>query len=101
MTVCRKSADGERILFWCPGCDGAHAPSIAGNGPHWSFNGDMDKPTFSPSILSTWDQYQGEAMPPIKHVCHSFVNDGKIQFLADCTHRLANQTVDLKDFDKW
>lgn len=32
-------------------------------------------------------------------VCHSFVRDGRIQFLSDCTHKLANQTVDLPDID--
>ena len=29
--------------------------------------------------------------------CHSFVTDGRIQFLADCTHPLAGQTVDLPE----
>ena len=29
--------------------------------------------------------------------CHSFVTDGRIQFLSDCTHALAGQTVDLPD----
>jgi hypothetical protein len=28
-------------------------------------------------------------------VCHSFVTDGKIQYLSDCTHAMAGQTVDL------
>jgi hypothetical protein len=31
-------------------------------------------------------------------VCHSFVIDGRIQFLSDSTHVLAGQTVDLP---KW
>ena len=26
-------------------------------------------------------------------VCHSFVSDGQWQFLGDCTHALAGQTV--------
>ena len=30
-------------------------------------------------------------------VCHTFVTDGRIQFLSDCTHALAGQTVDLPD----
>ena len=29
-----------------------------------------------------------------------FVTDGKIQFLGDCTHALAGQTVDLPDMEK-
>ncbi len=28
-------------------------------------------------------------------VCHTFVTDGRIQFLGDCTHVMAGQTVDL------
>ncbi|MHC8396108.1 hypothetical protein ACYZT8_21075 [Pseudomonas sp. LB3P93] len=31
-------------------------------------------------------------------VCHSFVIDGCIQFLGDCTHELASQTVDLPEW---
>lgn len=34
----------------------------------------------------------------VEKVCHSFVTDGRIQFLADCTHDLAGLTVDLPDF---
>jgi hypothetical protein len=29
--------------------------------------------------------------------CHSFVTDGRIQFLSDSTHALAGQTVDLPE----
>jgi len=28
-------------------------------------------------------------------ICHSFVTDGQIQFLGDCTHKLAGRTVPL------
>jgi len=31
------------------------------------------------------------------NICHSFIRDGKIQFLGDCTHALAGQTVDLPE----
>ena len=33
--------------------------------------------------------------PRFSSVCHSFVTDGLIQFLGDCTHALAGQTVDM------
>lgn len=39
--------------------------------------------------------YAGEY---VVEVCHSFVTEGRIQFLGDCTHALANQTVDLPDW---
>lgn len=35
---------------------------------------------------------------PVPYTCHSFVTDGRIQFLGDCTHSLAGQTVDLPDW---
>ena len=90
------------VIIQCPACGHAHVPRTADAndtypgaqpGPVWTFNGDMDKPTFSPSLLVTW----GPPENPRKNICHSFVTDGKIQFLTDCTHSLAGQTVDLPD----
>jgi len=62
----------------------------------WSWNGDVEKPTLKPSILSQiiW----GEAK--ILHKCHSFVNDGKVQFLSDCSHDKANQTIELLEVEE-
>ncbi|MCK5021120.1 MAG: hypothetical protein KAS32_29185 [Candidatus Peribacteraceae bacterium] len=56
----------------------------------WSWNGDTEKPTVKPSI-STRGGYKCEVK------CHSWVNDGKVQFLNDCSHDLAGQTLDLLD----
>ena len=79
--------------------------------PHpqaWGFNGNGDAPTFTPSVLvnggrrMTDDEYEriraGEKIDLPPTVCHSFVTDGNIQFLGDCTHALAGQTVPLPDF---
>lgn len=83
-----------RIVFWCPGCDRAHGISVQPG--RWTFNGDPLKPTFSPSVLSFHVHPEtGERV----HDCHSFVRDGMIQFLNDCTHPLAGQTVELPGFD--
>lgn len=56
---------------------------------NWTWNGSVDAPTLRPSLRSR--------APPI--VCHSFIADGKIQFLDDCTHELAGQTMDLLDVE--
>jgi len=56
---------------------------------NWSWNGSTEKPTLHPSILSTYTTGN------VTHRCHSFVNDGKIQFLADCSHEFAGQVRDL------
>lgn len=79
-------------MFWCPGCNERHMIYVHGSpkGPRWDWNGDTESPTFSPSIL-----VHGNPAAPI---CHSFVRGGNIQFLGDCSHALAGQTVELPDF---
>jgi hypothetical protein len=82
-------------------------------GPGWVFNGNYDRPTFSPSILVTsghyagsgskcWCTYNASEIAAGREPsgfkcsrCHSFVRNGQIQFLTDCTHKLAGKTVDL------
>ncbi|CCF19162.1 conserved protein of unknown function [Pseudorhizobium banfieldiae] len=102
----------NHLMFWCPGCDGAHQIRVGeGDGPGWSWNGDPERPTFRPSILVqgheplTDEEHEAimsgkvNGVQTRRIVCHSFVTDGKIQFLNDCTHELAGQTVDLPDFE--
>lgn len=84
--------------FTCPGCDCDHQIFTDGyphSGPRWQWNGDLVKPTFNPSLLVRWD-YGPQRTPK---VCHSFIKDGQIQFLSDCTHRLAGQTVPLPPYE--
>jgi len=90
------AADWRAIAFWCPGCDGCHAIKTSPGG--WTFDGNADAPTFSPSILVTYsgpDAGKADA-PPAR--CHSFVRAGRIEFLSDCTHALVGKTVDLPDW---
>jgi len=97
----RVTIQGGAVQFRCPGCgllhrvpfdETAYSPADPKkNRPMWTFNGSETAPTLSPSLLvrcSTGDDFK-------KLVCHSFIRDGKIQFLSDCTHSLAGQTVDL------
>ena len=72
-----------RWLIDCPGCGMSHLFD-----KRWSFNGDTERPTFRPSMLARW---------PENNVCHSFVTDGKINFLNDCTHDLKGKTVELPE----
>lgn len=87
--------DDGKIAFDCPGCGMSHAvntdPDVPG--PRWSWNSSFDKPTFSPSILVRWD-FGPDHTPK---VCHSFVREGMIEFLGDCTHTLAGQTIPLPE----
>jgi hypothetical protein len=106
------------VAIQCPGCGYKHYMNIEAEGrPKWSFNGSLEEPTISPSIFvksvkcenftdADWVEYdkvyaevrdQILEHPKYKHWCHSFVNAGRIQFLNDCTHALAGQTLDLLD----
>lgn len=101
--VLRDATNGG-LLFWCPGCDKAHQVRVGdGPGPRWGWNGSADRPTFTPSVLVTWHEpsddpaLAGDPAHDMKRACHSFVTDGQIRFLADCTHALAGQTVPLPE----
>lgn len=86
----------DRLYFDCPGCDMMHAVNVDNQkSPCWSWNNDLIKPTFTPSILVRWN-FGEERVPKI---CHSFVNDGNIKFLSDCTHEHAGKTLPLTPVD--
>jgi hypothetical protein len=83
-------AEDGRLMFKCPGCNGIHAVTEE----IWEFNGDLEKPTIRPSILS---KFTPSAEGIERKICHSFVTEGRIRFLNDCTHSLAGKTVSLVD----
>lgn len=116
----------------CPGCGGHTLPTqetpeaaLPSNKARWTFSGDYDRPTFTPSILARWYEMSADSerrldageqapltgatrpdgtperrWPGRDMVCHSFVTDGRIQFLSDCTHALAGQTVYLLELEE-
>lgn len=81
-------------FFECPGCGSYHGVWTTQKnslGAMWGFNQNLEKPTLTPSVLITIER--GERVPKV--VCHSFIKDGNIEFLNDCTHHLAGKTVEL------
>ena len=103
----RKWADPatgrEGLTYWCQGCESAHG--ICTKGPSaWGWNGDVERPVFTPSVLTTW-----EGGPPerrVKEVCHTFVGcngaqPGEVIFLSDCTHALAGTVQPFPDLPDW
>ena len=98
----RASSDahgGVWLIFWCPGCQMPHGscierPENEPDRPVWTFNGDWDQPTISPSLLVHVDGRSGTKK------CHSFLELGWMRFLADCWHDLKNQTVDVPEWPK-
>lgn len=93
--VCNNENEIQGYFFRCPGCQRRHlvyTKEQSPGGACWSLNGDVEHPTFSPSILVN----KGGEVPSVP-ICHSFIRDGKIQFLNDCTHELAGKTIELPD----
>lgn len=72
---------------------------------NWTWNGDVEKPTLKPSVsvhstMRLTDEeheiiMKGGAVDPRPYKCHTWIGDGKAQFLEDCTHELKGQTLDL------
>ena len=81
----------EYYTFYCPGCKHEHTYTVKADGSQWQFNGNMLKPSFTPSLLNR--EFNTEAK--LKSSCHLFVTDGKIIFCDDCTHEFAGKTVEL------
>jgi len=94
MRIISLSEPGN-FAFWCPGCleyhrfDNTHA-----------FNGNTDRPTIHTSIEARCTPKPSLGLHTLadretKGTCHSFVKDGMIQFLDNCTHKLVGQTVEI------
>lgn len=87
----------ELIRIKCPGCDHVLETDENSN-PHWKFNNNFESPSFIPSLLVKTGKYvdpKFEDDDNLSSVCHSFIRDGKIEFLNDSTHHLSGQTVEL------
>lgn len=94
MAKAQRSETSNSVLIHCPGCGHLHSIDLS----RWTWNGDLEKPTFQPSLLVSWDfRTRGK----IESYCHSFITDGKIQFLSDSQHSLSGQTVDLPNVEDW
>ena len=115
-----RSLEGGRLAYWCQGCEGLHQVAVGeGDGPRWGYNGNVESPTFTPSVLVTWDEptnlhnpekmqldlaeaqrrreagEQNVRVPVSGKICHTFITDGIVSFLPDCTHRMAGMTLPL------
>ena len=93
MPKIRRLQNTGLYYFICPACKTPHeiGTDPRDQFPVWEINKDLEKPTIRPSI-AVESSCRGE-----RTYCHSYVTDGKIKFLDDCTHELKGQTVDLPD----
>ena len=107
---------GEGIFMYkCPGCRDTHfiyTKTRNSSNAIWKFNGDVNSPTFKPSINYTTgymiprkylkdDEYNYYKEENIGSRCHSFVQNGVVNFCGDCTHSMnGKQGVTLPEITK-
>lgn len=90
----------KALMFVCPGCadqddsTGLHMLPINTDkkAPSWYWDGNLEAPTLSPSILT--GKRTGK-------ICHSFLKNGVFEFLKDSTHSLSGQHVPMPDLPDW
>lgn len=78
------SDDCTLYVFWCPACKETHSFNVGEGEEKWSFNGDMDKPSFVPSLK--YDK------------CHLVLLNGVIEYCADCWHDCWGLNVLVQEF---
>ncbi len=85
--VMRRGSRGW--MHWCPACETEHPLPDS-----WAFDGNLDRPTFSPSFAQTFMHWTGGIDPSglglgerQQRLCHYFVKDGNLQFLPDSWHK--------------
>lgn len=100
--VIRDDISYNVLVFVCPGCVAGERPGYEGvhmlpvnvpegvHKPSWDWDGNLEAPTLSPSILTTGPSR-----------CHSFLNAGIFDFLSDSEHSLAGQKVPMPDLPEW
>lgn len=103
-SVIRKVNDKEKqydcLAFVCPGCikmvggSGLHMLAVNTDikSPSWNWNGNLEKPTLTPSILT------GKGS---KNICHSYLTDGVFKYLEDCTHEFAGKNIAMLPLPDW
>ena len=85
--------DGVKyVRYHCPGCK--HDHSVPAD--RWSFSGDVEKPTLSPSVRH-FIPADGKHFPVERTICHYFIREGFIEYCGDCEHNLRNQRVELPE----
>lgn len=106
-SILRRGVDC--YFHWCPACEEIHPLP-----DKWNFNGDLEKPTFSPSFKhegylkckeadGRWNgkwrrDAEGRTIP---FVCHYILTDGVLNFCIDCTHDMAGKSVPVPKLPEW
>lgn len=92
MKLIESSTIPGDYYHYCSGCNQMHCINTLRRNAlnaQWSFNGNMDIPTFNPSIKILGDK--------ATIICHYFIHSGQIEYCADSAHKLAGQRMELPE----
>ncbi len=65
MAKAHYNAETDKVCYRCPGCEMPHSVEAA----RWNFNGDVERPTLSPSVRHYYKHPDGHEVT----TCHYFV----------------------------
>lgn len=92
-----ETVDGtQHVIYKCPGCKHLHTVPA----DRWNWNGDVDKPTLSPSVRHFITFPEGTKRAGQQQtICHYFIRDGRIEFCGDCEHDLKGSAAELPEIE--
>jgi len=103
----RRNQDG--YAHWCPACKQMHRLPDS-----WDFNGDVNRPTFTPSfkhsgmatVRDANGAWTGEWVRDangntVSEICHYILTDGILNFCTDCTHDFKGKNVPLPELPEY
>lgn len=93
MTLLR--CKGDYVMFHCPACKHAHVVTFQNHTMPWSWNGNIERPTITPSLKISECSEKGE---PIRVICHLNVTDGMLVYHIDSSHEFAGKTIPMVDW---
>jgi hypothetical protein len=77
------------IYHYCVPCKHCHQYQV----PRWTFNGNIEAPSFSPSMREFYRAKDGGE----KTLCHYFLTDGIMKYCGDSPHDMAGKEMPLAD----
>lgn len=93
LAILQDDGAWKHLLWHCAGCGIMHAVPVVGlSGPVWHWNGSLDAPTLAPSVMN-----KGR----LGVTCHIFMRAGVVEFLSDCSHDKAGQSLQLLPHGEW
>jgi hypothetical protein len=91
------------LYFFCPGCrefHSIHTDKVNQDGVKHILTGTLERPTITPMISRQIEKFNvSKHAHNYDHRCNSFITDGNIRFLENCTHAFAGKVIELPFVD--